>query len=178
MTTAHVVILGFLCERPMHGYEIKQVIGEHMEDWTDIKFGSIYFALSKLQEKGFVEVQEETREGGRPSRTVYRITDRGRAEFRRLLSTLWAGNEKVLYPFDIALFFIGGMPKEDARRYLEKRMEYARKALEHLDAHLQSMEEDEVTLKRAAAIIGHTRVHMEAELRFLEGVAAKLEEYY
>ncbi|PKO14362.1 MAG: hypothetical protein CVU39_15105 [Chloroflexi bacterium HGW-Chloroflexi-10] len=50
-----LVILGLLRDRPLYGYEIKQVIEEHMSDWTSIAFGPIYFALDKLVEKGFVK---------------------------------------------------------------------------------------------------------------------------
>jgi Fe2+ or Zn2+ uptake regulation protein len=50
-----LVILGLLRERPLYGYEIKQIIEEHMGDWTSIAFGSIYFALDKLAKEGFVE---------------------------------------------------------------------------------------------------------------------------
>jgi len=52
--SVRLVILGLLCDRPLYGYEIKQIIEEHMGDWTSIAFGSIYFALDKLAEEGFV----------------------------------------------------------------------------------------------------------------------------
>ena len=52
MTNAHVVILGLLRQKPLYGYELKQIIEEYMGDWTDIKFGSIYFALSRLNDEG------------------------------------------------------------------------------------------------------------------------------
>ncbi len=49
--STRLVILGFLRERSLHGYEIKQLIEDRMGDWTSIAFGSIYFALSKLAEE-------------------------------------------------------------------------------------------------------------------------------
>ena len=48
--SVRLVLLGLLHERPLYGYEIKQIIEEHMGDWTSIAFGSIYFALDKLAE--------------------------------------------------------------------------------------------------------------------------------
>lgn len=44
-----------LRRRPLYGYEIKQIIEEHMSDWTSIAVGSIYFAIDKLAEEGFIE---------------------------------------------------------------------------------------------------------------------------
>ena len=88
--TVRLVILGLLRERPLYGYEIKQIIEEHMSDWTSIAFGSIYFALDKLEEENFVEKVEVKQAGKRPSRSVYQITKSGRKEFLRLLRE--AGN--------------------------------------------------------------------------------------
>ena len=46
-----------------------------MGDWTNIAFGSIYFALGKLSEEGFIEKVATEQQGGRPSREVYQITE-------------------------------------------------------------------------------------------------------
>ena len=75
--STRLVILGLLRERPLYGYEIKHIIEDHMGDWTNIAFGSIYFALKKLAEEGFVERAAVEREGNRPSRTVYQLTPAG-----------------------------------------------------------------------------------------------------
>ena len=83
--TVRLVILGLLRERPLHGYEIKQIIEEHMGDWTSVAFGSIYFALDKLAEERFVEKIAVEQKGNRPSRSVYQMTAAGRDEFLRLL---------------------------------------------------------------------------------------------
>jgi DNA-binding PadR family transcriptional regulator len=178
MTNVHVVILGLLCEQPLHGYEIKHIIEEHMADWTDIKFGSIYFALSKLSDNGFVQVLEEVQDGNRPARTVYEITDKGRSEFQTLLGGLWADNKRQLYPFDIALFFMGRLPREEARKCIEQRISSASRGLGYLARHRQMRESDRETPKQAAAIIGHTAVHLEAEFRWLEDLLEHLDEYY
>jgi DNA-binding PadR family transcriptional regulator len=41
--------------RPLHGYELKHIVEQHMGDWTNIAFGSIFFALGKLAEEGYIE---------------------------------------------------------------------------------------------------------------------------
>ena len=106
MTNVHIVILGLLCNEPLHGYEVKSIIEDHMGDWTDIKFGSIYFALSKLKEQGRVDIIPAHNCGNRPARKVYRITDKGREEYKRLLRALWTQGGQTLYALDIALFFM------------------------------------------------------------------------
>jgi hypothetical protein len=66
--TVRLVILGLLRERPLYGYEIKQLVEEHMSDWTSIAFGSIYFALEKLADEKFVEKVEIEQDNKRLTR--------------------------------------------------------------------------------------------------------------
>jgi DNA-binding PadR family transcriptional regulator len=111
--TVRLVILGLLRERPLYGYEIKQIIEEHMSNWTSIAFGSIYFALDKLAEEKFVEKVEIEQQGKRPSRSVYQIMDAGREEFLRLLRESWQQFEREYYPLDICLFFLDSLPLKE-----------------------------------------------------------------
>jgi hypothetical protein len=56
-----------------------------------IKWGSLYTVVRNLDRHGLVEAAQSSRHGARPERTVYRITDDGRAELvdwvRELVST-------------------------------------------------------------------------------------------
>jgi DNA-binding PadR family transcriptional regulator len=94
--STRLVILGLLRDQPLHGYEIKQIIEEHMGDWTSIAFGSIYFALGKLSEEGLIEMAVTEKKGNRPSRSVYQITESGRSEFLRLLKEVWRDRKSVV----------------------------------------------------------------------------------
>ena len=103
--SVRLVLLGLLHERPLYGYEIKQIIEEHMGDWTSIAFGSIYFALDKLSEEKLVEKVSVEQSGNRPSRIIYQITPTGEEEFLQLLRESWQNIEREYYEVDICLFF-------------------------------------------------------------------------
>lgn len=178
MSNIRLVLLGVLCGKPMHGYEIKHIIEDHMGDWTDIKFGSIYFALSKLAEERSVEIAEEGREGNRPSRTVYRITDNGKQEYLKLLRELWTSDDQTLYSFDIGLFFIKSLPKEEVARYLEMRIKKADESLVYLRQHREQMTQNPYIPAQARAIVSHSLKHMEAERDWLAEVSEQFDEYY
>ena len=95
-----LAILGMLKKGPVHGYELKSSIEKEMGDWTSIAFGSIYFALKKLTENNFVEQLDKMQFGNRPSRIIYKITDKGEKEFIRLLRELMGKKKrKVILPF-------------------------------------------------------------------------------
>ena len=163
--TTRLVILGFLRSRPLYGYELKQMIEHVMGDWTNIAFGSIYYALGKLTDEGFVTKAVTEQEGGRPSRTVYQITDTGRAEFVRLLREVWQQQEQPTYDLDIALTFLSALSTEEVTGYLQARVEAMEGTLKYLDAHqAEEMEDEHVPVRLAGAVFDHHRRHLEAEL--------------
>ncbi len=67
-------LLSLLDERPQHGYELIQSLGDRFGGTYVPSAGTIYPRLGKLQEEGLVTKESDGR------RTVYAITDAGRAE--------------------------------------------------------------------------------------------------
>ena len=175
--STRLVILGLLRDKPLYGYEIKHIIEEHMGDWTNIAFGSIYFALGKLAEEGFVEKAGVEQEGGRPSRTVYQIAPIGREEFERLLREVWRDLERHYYTLDIGLAFIEALPIEEIKGYLRGRVAQLEAIGQHLEAHQEEVLTEEVPPHETTlAIFNHSRVHFEAELTWTRELLTKVEQ--
>lgn len=173
--STRLVILGLLRERPLYGYEIKQIIEEHMGDWTSIAFGSIYFALGKLAEEGFIEKTGTQQEGNRPSRSIYEITALGREEFLRLLHQVWNEMERHYFGFDIGLFFMRALSLDEISGYLRKRVAILEEVVAHLAAHkVNQLAQDEVP-PQAAAIFEHSETHSKAELAWTKDLLTKVE---
>lgn len=87
-----LAVLATVVQRPMHRYEIASLIRAHGKDQQmDVKWGSLYTVVQNLAKHGFLEVVGTSRQGARPERTVYRITEAGRRELadwtRELLAT-------------------------------------------------------------------------------------------
>ncbi len=133
--STRLVILGVLRQRPLHGYEIKQIIEEHMGDWTSIAFGSIYFALDRLATEGMIEKVATEQEGRRPSRNVYEITAAGREEFLRLLRQTWADVEHPYFAIDIAVAFLAALPRDEVVVLLRGRVARLKAILRYLALH-------------------------------------------
>ena len=174
MTNVYAVILGLLRDRPLHGYEIKHIIEDHMGDWTDIKFGSIYFALSRLNDDKMVELDHEGSEGNRPARRIYRITQKGRDEYLSLLRAMWREDKRTLYPLDVAVFFMDSLPKKEVIGYINARIGECEAALVHLGGH--EAEQEAQMPRQGRYIFSHSRLHLEAELKWLEDLIRELEE--
>jgi|SRR5690554_2325437 len=176
--SVRLVILGILSQQPLHGYEIKHIIEDHMGDWTDIKFGSIYFALSKLAEAGDIEVVEENHSGKRPAKTIYQITSKGQTEFLRLLKKMWTEDKQTIYPFDIAIFFMNKLTKDEVEKYLKSRIEALEEKLIFLKEHKDEHQKSPYIPQQVFAIINHSYLHLEAELKWVEQLLQNLDIYW
>ncbi len=87
-----LAVLATVVQQPMHRYQIASLIRARGKDQDmDVKWGSLYTVVQNLAKHGFLEVVGTSRQGARPERTVYRITEAGRREMldwtRELLST-------------------------------------------------------------------------------------------
>ena len=106
----------------MHPYEMKLKMKERGHDLViRIKGGSIYDTVVRLEDGGFIRSQAPSREGRRPERTVYSITETGRDEITAWLRELLAQPVNEYPQFAAALAFFAALDKEEVVRLLEVR---------------------------------------------------------
>ena len=170
-----LVLLGLLKEKPLYGYELKHIIEEHMGDWTNIAFGSIYFALGKLNKDGFVEKISEKKVGNRPSRSIYKITEKGKNEFISLLKELWQKFDREYYPLDIAIAFSKVLSIDEIKEYIKDRIIKLENNLKYLHKHKKEQLNRKEVPKSAKAVFSHSEYHMKAELNWLRNFLKDLE---
>jgi DNA-binding PadR family transcriptional regulator len=117
-----LAIMGCLMERPMHPYEISQTLRYRgKEQSIKLNYGSLYSVVESLRKRGLIEAQETVREGRRPERTVYAITDAGSAEFEDWLSELISTPTREYTSLEAGLSLIGGLHPDETARLLELR---------------------------------------------------------
>ncbi|WP_329052081.1 PadR family transcriptional regulator [Amycolatopsis sp. NBC_01488] len=84
LTPLGIAVLELLHEKPMHPYEMAQLMRERYVDTrVNVKAGSLYHTVERLQRNGLIEVVETQRDGRRPERTVYGMTQAGLDEFNQ-----------------------------------------------------------------------------------------------
>lgn len=74
------MVLAVLAEGPAHGYGIGAELKRISEDRLEVLEGSLYPALHRLEDAGWVESEWEANEGRR--RRSYSLTADGKAELR------------------------------------------------------------------------------------------------
>jgi DNA-binding PadR family transcriptional regulator len=117
-----LAVLACLFERPMHPYEMASTMRErHQDESIKLNYGSLYTVMQSLQRYHLIEPQETAREGHRPERTVYRLTDAGRLELIDWLSDLICNPVREYTSFEAGLALLPVLPPEDAAHLLEQR---------------------------------------------------------
>jgi len=77
--TLDALILKTLSGGPRHGYGIARSIENTSDDAVIVEEGSLYPALYRLEQRGWVEAEWTTSELGRRAK-FYRLTQRGRTQ--------------------------------------------------------------------------------------------------
>jgi DNA-binding PadR family transcriptional regulator len=108
---------------PMHPYQLAAVLRRTGKDQNfTIKWGSLYTVVQNLERHGLIEAAGNSRQGRRPERTAYTVTDAGRAELRQWLSELVADPVPEQSPFRAALAVLSVLPPDQAADLLRHRL--------------------------------------------------------
>ena len=119
-----LAVLVCLYERPMHPYEVAQTLRQRAkQESVRLNYGSLYAVVESLEKKGFIKATGTVREGKRPERTVYAITDDGSREMDDWMTELIGVPAKEYPAFMAGLSFIPSLDPDDALAALRGRAE-------------------------------------------------------
>ncbi|WP_055598833.1 PadR family transcriptional regulator [Streptomyces aureus] len=117
-------ILGFLYEKPLHGYELKERIHGLSGHVRPVSDGALYPAITRLVKNGLVDSRTEPGASAAPRRTLSLTAD-GR---RELLARLRAPKDAEITDgqrFFTLLSFLGHLPDPaDQAAVLRRRQEF------------------------------------------------------
>ena len=107
--STRTVLLGLLARYgPKHGYELRALIEQqHIDLIADVHHGAIYSGLKRLARDGLIREVSRGRQGNRPERVAFDITEPGGKELRRLLTDALADPDQPERPIDLAVHFSG-----------------------------------------------------------------------
>jgi DNA-binding PadR family transcriptional regulator len=164
MNPTRLFVLGALARHgPMYGHQIRRDARiDCTELWSEVKPGSLYAALHRLQAEGLIEPVRTEQRGNLPARTVYAITGEGRRELRALRAE--ALREVALRPdpVDLALAVSADLDEDTLRGFFASRREA-------LSGRAAFFERQRGEPDRSAAddlIIEHVMARIETELRW------------
>jgi DNA-binding PadR family transcriptional regulator len=169
-----LAVLECLSEKPMHPYEISATLRTRgKEQSIKLNYGSLYSVVESLAKHQLISAQQTTREGRRPERTVYAITEAGQAELEDWLAELLASPSREYTSLEAGLSLAGALPPDDVARLLDKRC-FA------LEMELSGLEKagelsDQLGLPEIFAVESHYRhALLTAELAFVRRLVGRI----
>jgi len=161
-----ITILGLLMEENLYGYEIKKKIVERLEDYVDIKFGSIYYAIKKAVDNGWVKRVGTEKESGNPERYVYEILPAGKKYYKKILKQYF-DNKLIHFDIDIVLMFYSSLTQEQKEQFIDDRMSSVKEKLDAIKSKIDK--EKNVSQQKAHQhVLTYLEHHLKAELSWLK----------
>ena len=115
-----------------HGYRVgNDLLSWGAGEWANVKWGSIYHALHRLTAEGCLLDHNEI-----PGRTDYELTERGEAEYQRLLRNALRRPDPRPDLVGAALAMLPSLPRADAVALLRQRLAALEAAREKAQAQV------------------------------------------
>ena len=134
-----LAVMALLFERPMHPYVMASSMRtRRKEESIRLNYGSLYSVVESLEKRGLIKAVETVREGNRPERTIYAITEPGKLELFDWLSELISTPTREYTGFEAGLSLLPVLPPDEVIRLLEERRLKLEQRL-HADAALREL---------------------------------------
>jgi DNA-binding PadR family transcriptional regulator len=170
-----LAVLVTLYERPTHPYDVAQTLRSRAkQESVRLNYGSLYAVVESLEKRKLIVARETVKEGKRPERTIYEITDAGAQEMIDWMTELIGVPEKEYPKFVAGLSFIAALTPDDAVRALHARAESLTFKLVQLRG-IMGMARD-VGLPRLFGLESEfEEAEMSTELHFVQGLIKDIE---
>ena len=170
-----LAVLACLHERPMHPYEMATTMRERGKEHSiKLNYGSLYTVVDSLAKHGLIEALAASREGRRPERTVYRLTDSGRIKLDAWMSQLIAEPVKEYPQFEAALSLLPVLHPDTVVELLHTRIRILRQEI----ATERGMLEAALKAGLPRLLLIESEYHLalrETELSWVQQLAGELE---
>ena len=171
LTSLGISVLALLRERPMHGYEMFQTfVQRHADRIVKVRPSSLYHVVDRLTDEKLIRRAATARDGKRPERVVYEITDAGAEALGQRVRELIATPVPEFPQFVVALAEIDTLDNDAAATAVDDRVG----ALEARGAEVMALRDAGVTPAAYLVALDYLLATMQTELSWLRGFASSL----
>lgn len=166
--------LALLAERPMHPYEMYQLLIQRHEDRVvKVRPGSLYHTVHWLEDHALVRPTSTEREGNRPERTIYEITAEGRTALTRRVTEMLAAPVNEFPEFPLAIGEAHNLPLKTVIELLTRRLALLEADLDEIEGGIR-----EVEARKVDAVywlnVSYSRAIQTAEVEWLRRLLSDL----
>jgi DNA-binding PadR family transcriptional regulator len=162
-----LILLGILLKKKMHGYQLNEHVTHAMGLYTDLKKATVYYALEKLEKDGYIQHKVE-REGKRPERYVYQITQKGRTYFLDLLRKHLKSYSRSYYVDDVCISYMDQLSTAEVNQLLADKREEIRTLMRQFREHPEHG-------KNWHYVVSHNIAHLKADLSWINKILEDIE---
>jgi DNA-binding PadR family transcriptional regulator len=171
LTSLGISVLSLLRERPMHGYQMFQtIVARHADRVVKVRPGSLYHVVDRLTEEKLIRRAATGRDGKRPERVIYEITDAGAEALGERVRELIATPVHEFPQFVAALAEVDTLDRDAAANAVDDRVG----ALEARAAEMMALRGANVTPAAYQLALDYLLATMQAEISWLQGFAGSL----
>jgi PadR family transcriptional regulator AphA len=129
---AEYVVLGLLYTRPMHGYEMFQLVENGtLGQIIRLEMSQMYAFLKKLERLQYIEAEIST-QGPRPPRKIFHLTAAGRSTFIEWIAQPVEKPRDIRILFLIKLYFVQYLRTEQMSALIQQQIQACQQFLTHL----------------------------------------------
>ncbi|WP_173382884.1 MULTISPECIES: PadR family transcriptional regulator [unclassified Fibrobacter] len=164
MNRYDLVLLGLILEHESSGYDIiTEIRDRELDRWANLSTSTVYNRLATLEKHGCIVGRSE-RDGNRPERVVFNITDKGKDTLRKeVLKHLTGFNDD---PRTLGFAFLYGAENKELIRTLEAHERHLVLEIENLEKMIA--EEPRPTLYPEGPFLNcMSRDHILVELKYV-----------
>ncbi len=169
-------ILTLLDERSMHPYEMASTMRDrHHDMFIRLNFGTLYHTVDVLERDGWIVPVEREKEGRRPERTIYTLTESGRDTLLRWLRQLLARPMREYPHFAAGLMFMHHLGADQAASNLEERTASLDASIDKLQHVLTELRARGLT-RLSLIEVEHKIAMLEAERKWVRNLEREITE--
>jgi DNA-binding PadR family transcriptional regulator len=140
LTTADLVLLSILAERPMHGYQANaELVRREVQDWAGISRPQVYYSLQKLARLGLLREAADKNDAAGPERQVFTVTRAGTSALADALEREGWTTQREKPPFLTWMALSWQARPGVFQRQLQNRRNFLKRELEREKATLASV---------------------------------------
>jgi DNA-binding PadR family transcriptional regulator len=137
-----LLILGLLSYKNLSGYDIYKFIerkADYSGSFLRINKTTVYNTLSRMTDEGFVTIVERVRDGNRPVKSIYTLTDQGKTYLRELLIRNVSMPPVIFINFYLDLTCYSVLTTDEIKKALTVKIDQLQSLIELSKAYAQTV---------------------------------------
>ncbi|MFW9794652.1 MAG: PadR family transcriptional regulator [Candidatus Thorarchaeota archaeon] len=140
LPSTYLTVLTILGGGAEYGYEVNNIIEQFgYREWVDLRFSSVYKALSELEKRGLVEGKKKD-DSIRTSKKTYKLTRKGRSLLNKQIKKCLSNPPRPKTLFDLGVSAMSLLTKEEALSALREYRTNLEHGLEFLESNVQNFD--------------------------------------